>query len=216
MRYLAIILLIIAFSNCRKGTGPGSGPLNPKYKDTLKFEILGLHDTIAEQVDTIDFPVNVKYLAGDKDYVSLSVSNLQFTMTAALIPQIDTPDFFSVVRIVMNNADTGTYNIKVTGSSSLKDKNYNISIHVVPNPVNPAAILTGKYLESGSCSLSGNVNDTVTVTTVGPGFNKINLRGLWSGGTNYNVIANVDPVNQTINIPGQMVIQSFSREAVLT
>ena len=217
MRNLLLLLACLALFSCKKGKNSNTGPINPIYGDTLKFDILGLQDTTMEQTDTLEYNVQVQYIEGAKDIVTLAVSDFPASMTAGFYPQIDTPTFFSVIRIRTNHTDTGTYTIKATAAGLRYSKDYYIKIRVVAPPVNPASILAGAYLESGLCGQTGTVSDTVKITTVSPYYNKIQLQGLKTGTSSINVIADIDPSNNTLLIPYQSVSgQTFSGSGTYT
>lgn len=203
MKNTLVVVMCVALFGCTKGKNNNSGQPNPIY-DTVRFEILGLEEKVMTQTDSLEFNVQVKHIGGTKDMVTLAVSDLPKTMTAGFYPQIDTPTFFSVIRFVTNGTDTGLHNIKVTAAGIRFSKDYVLPIRVIPQPVNPAAALAGAYTETGSCTIKGAVNnDEVTVSVVPPSFNKILISGIWNNASTAKVIADIDPVNKTIQIPFQ-------------
>jgi hypothetical protein len=198
-RIIYLLLTPLVIFSCKKDNN--SGPQKP-----FDFTVSGFPDTaVAEQIDTLDIPFSVDLLSGSKERVVLMVSNLPVSMTAGFAADIDTPTFATHLRLITHSTDTGIYSIRLTASSSKIDKHFDLQVHVVPNPVNPATPLVGNYQESGPCTLSGNIHDTVTVATITNSFNKVQLTGLWTGNTATKVDADVDPVQQTISIPSQIV-----------
>lgn len=201
--FLGAVACLLLFS-CKKGNNDNNGPLNPIYVDTLKFEVLGLEEQSMLQTDTVEVPVEVRYLEGEKDEVTLAVAGLPFTMTAGFYPQLDTPSFFSVIRFVAHDVDTGLYHIKVTAAGHKYARDYYLPIRVLPYPVNPALALVGTYTESGPCTTSGTISHNLSISVVDPYFNKITIRGLWNGSSTINVVADIDPSSNTIVIPSQV------------
>jgi hypothetical protein len=189
---------LLIFS-CKKDTG--SAP-----QTALDFSISGVPSSVViEQTDTLDIPFTVKYLSGKKERAVLMVTHLPVSMTAGFAADIDTPTFATNLRLITHGTDTGTYTIHLTASSTAREKSLDLQIKVVPNPVNPSLVLVGNYRESGPCTASGNINDTVKVSTITTSFNKIQLTGLWTGNTITKINADVDAVQQTISIPAQIV-----------
>jgi hypothetical protein len=198
-RIFYLLLMPLLFLACKKekSTAP---------ETALDFSISGLPDTVViEQTDTLDIPFSIKYLSGRKERVVLMLTNLPASMTAGFAADINTPTFATSLRLVTHGTDTDTYTIHLTGESADLEKTADLQIKVVPNPVNPSSVLVGTYLESGPCTASGNISDTVTVTTITNSFNKIQLRGLWTGNTITKINADVDPVQHTVSIPTQVV-----------
>jgi hypothetical protein len=204
MRYLVILLSAATLVGCSKGKGPGDGPQNPIYNEPLKFEILGLQDTTMEQTDTLNFNTLVQYVSGTKENVALAVANLPVTMTAGFYPDIDTPDFASVIRLITHSTDTGTYNIKVIGSTTKSSKEYTVRVRVLPQTINPATALAGNYLVTGMCSSTGTLSHAAVVSAVSSPWNRIQIQGFWKPGIANTVFADIDPAAQTLTIPAQI------------
>jgi hypothetical protein len=158
-----------------------------------------------EQNDTFDLSVLVNYISGVKEDVALAVKDLPGSMTAGFYPPIDTPSYSSIIRLRTLNADTGTYNIRVIATSSKLTKEQNVKIRVVPQTINPAALLAGTYLETGMCSTSGSVSHTATISAYSSTWNKIKIEGFWHAGSANTVIADIDPGTHALIIPAQIV-----------
>jgi hypothetical protein len=79
----------------------------------------------------------------------------------------------------------------------------------VQNPYNDAIPLVGQYTENGNCTTSGTIDNQVAISLVQGVFNKVYIKGIWNGGNNFIVTANIDPSNQTIDIPQQSVAGQF-------
>ncbi|MBS1776262.1 MAG: hypothetical protein JSS64_08285 [Bacteroidetes bacterium] len=196
-QFIAPLILLIALSiGCKKGDFTQQGP--------MEFGFTGLPDTaVLKQVDTIYIPIQVHYVVGQKEKISLQISGLPTSAGAAFSKEVDTPSFNTTIRLVTNHTPLGMYKISVTASSSRNSMSGSFWILVKPNPVNPARVLTGSYTENGPCAVSGNMHNSVTISEALPAFNKIKIAGLWSGNPATTLDADVDPIAQTISIPEQ-------------
>ena len=203
MRILFLMLGCVLFYSCDKKSFTPNTP--------MEYEVKGLPDTATfEQNDTLELQLSVNYISGTKESVILQISGLPTTIGANLSNSIDTPAFQSSLRFVSKNAATGFYNITITASDRKNTKTYKTLLHILPDPINPAAILVGNYNETGPC-ISGNVNNTVYITEQLPEFNKIRISGLWNGIPSTVLIADIDPSTQTLSIAPQTVNSAVFR-----
>src|SRR5690606_19394604 len=86
-------------------------------RDDMKFEISGLPDSATiEQRDTLEIPVTIAYISGNKERVTLQIGGLPVSLGAAFSADIDIPEFSTILRLVSSHADTGMYHIVVTAS----------------------------------------------------------------------------------------------------
>lgn len=197
MKKLLLLLLLFVAYGCKKDS-------SNQPKGQLEFDLVGLRDIVIEQSDTLEIPFEVKYLKGVNSTVTV-VPISQFNKMSVLISNMQgVPSFNSVLRLVSFGQDTGEYVLTVrtswTDLSNPPTKDYSISLKVVPNPVNPALAILGNYVETGSCSGAGSISHSVVVSEVKPFFNRINIKGLYAGGSFYNIKADIDPANQTLVI----------------
>jgi len=196
-RFLPLLLCIACFS-CKKD--------GPSQRQSMQFTIDGLPDTVTiGQTDTTEIPMVVNYVSGNAERISLQISGLPTLVGAAFATSIDIPTFTSSLRLLSNHASAGIYDIAVTGSFADKTVTENFRLKVVPDPVNPAYALTGTYNETGPCTITGALNNTVTVAEDLPMFNKITLTRLWNNNFTTAVHADIDPQTHTITIPPQTI-----------
>lgn len=210
MRIFLIITLSVLIFGCSKNEAP--------VRDNMKFEIVGLPDSATvEQRDTLEIPVTIAYISGNKEQVTLQISGLPASLGAGFSADIDTPEFSSILRLVSNNADTGIYNIVVTASDRWSTATDSFKLHVVPNPVSPAAQLAGNYTESGPCTESGTLNHSVIIEEELSAPNTIKIIRLWNNNPNTILWADINPDSSTLVIAPQTVNGgTFSGEGSFT
>lgn len=158
------------------------------------------------QTDTVIIPITVNLESGAAQMMSLGVMNAPTGLSVMVDPQVDTPGYDAELRLIGDMAEVGNHTIQLRATALTFEKDYYFEVKVIPNLVNPALALVGEYTETGNCSASGAVNnEKVEVSAVSTVFNRINIKGIWKGGTFYTLTANINPDNQTIQIPSQTV-----------
>lgn len=135
---IATILFVVSFSfhSC-------------KEEDTLggmEFKFTGLKDTINYLGSTVERPVTIYYLGGEREIVSLSVSGLPSGTSISFTPSTLESGQSATQKITSTaTADTGNYVITVTGtteSGSAISRTFNL--HVArPENTPPTITLTG-------------------------------------------------------------------------
>lgn len=203
--YLLCLGCAVLFTQCKKDGVPQSDKgQNPIYNIPIEVAIEGLQDITMQQSDTADLLLLVKYISGTKEKVSVAVTGgVEEGITVGFFPQIDTPDYHTVFRVITTAADTGVHTLTFTAAAEKSSKDYSLQLTVTPSPVNHAQLLAGSYVEEGTCSGKGSVSNPVTVTGVSGSGIRINLMGLWIGNNHYEADAILDPANQTLMIPQQ-------------
>lgn len=187
-------------ASCEKGYLQG----NNTNQGAMDFELIGVHDVTLHQHDSTEISVELKYLNGNRDDAGLSVNNLIPGYVLLFTPQLDTPSFFSTLKIKTNTLDTGTKSFQILATGSKKTKAYNINVHVIVDSLNPALAFVGSLLENGICSNNSPNNNLVLGYIPTGSFAKIHLTGMWLGGNFYEVDAYFNGLNQSISIPAQM------------
>ena len=162
--FLFFTFLVFCFS-CKKGSTPSGGNPNPHNLDPINFELTGIQDVEMLQHDTVEMLVEMKRLSGNPENVSIGVNDLVNNYVISFTPSIDTPDYFSTMRIITQGADTGVTTFHIVATGTKLTKTYNLNIHVTPDPVNPALVFPGNYMEVGAC-INDTPNHMVVVTTV--------------------------------------------------
>ncbi len=195
----AILLLIFS---CNKPDNSNHATLQPD-KDTLRFEVLNFGDFSMKQTDTLPLLLSVHYVGGKKEAVALSLSGFPSGVVFSIIPQIDTPDFNTVITFFAQHAKAGDYPLTLLASTSRFSKAYSAVMHLDSIPANPAAALVGNYNETGNCS-SGSKNHPVRISLEASGlYNKIVIEKFWSPSGIYTINADLSPVAKTLSIPAQ-------------
>lgn len=200
-RHFPFIALAL-FLTCCKGSTPSGGDPNPNNTTPINFELAGIQDVQMLQTDTVEMVVELQKLTGSPENVSLGVNNLVNNYVVSFTPSIDTPSYFSTMRIITQGADTGWKTFQVVATGTKLSKPYNLNIHVSPDPSNPALAFPGTYKEEGLC-INDTPNHFVTVAVVPGEPGKIKITGLWVGGNTYTVKATLDETNHTVTIPTQ-------------
>lgn len=205
-KYFFYILLPFAFAACKKGNYTPNGSPNPKYNVPIQTNVTGIKDISMKQSDAVEMPIKIDYVSGTKEPVSITITNLPDSVFVSIIPQLDTPNYSSVVRFVSMKADTGTTTVTLStaASKAASTKQYNFQLTILPNPVNHALSLVGNYNAGGACVITGAINNTVSISAV-PGYiNRIKVEKIWTGTSNgYYFYADLNPTNKTISIPSQ-------------
>lgn len=199
---LCLGFCMLVLMACNKSDVKNDNP-NPIYNTPIAVTLDGLHDITIEQTDTVELPIQVSYVSGTKVKVSLAAINLPAGVNISIDPQIDTPSYNTLLRIVTNNADTVTKLITIVAASIDTSIDFPVVLKIVEPPVNAALELVGSYNETGNCTVSGSVNHSATVAVVAGYYNKIKIQGIWTSGNAYSVIANINPANHTVSVPAQ-------------
>lgn len=199
MKFLAWLLPVLFLFSCSKES-------NTPQK-AFSYSLSGLPDStlMMLQSDTLEIPLSLVYIEGKKEKLSLMVGGLPVSMTASLSKEIDTPSFISVLRLVTHQTDTGLYDFKITVSDPKETRDFPLKLKVGPSPVNPALDLEGNYKETGPCSISGPLNNTVTIAADLPLFNRITIKGLWNNNNSTVVNAEINPQNASVIFPAQTI-----------
>lgn len=200
MKKLSIVVLLFSLISCSKN----DGPVEPPNTNTgpLVFEITGLADTTMMQIDTLEFPISVNYVSGKKELIGLGVMHMPDSMTVIVEPQIDTPSYDGLLRIITKGASPGTHVIQLRASGATVEKDFYMQLNVRPDPANAAIPLAGIWNEAGNCSTSGSKDHEVEISPVATAINKIAIKGIWNG-ENYRIVANLDPDLKAVTIPSQ-------------
>lgn len=204
--YLWICLLAAGLiAGCKKGAPPPSdGNYNPIYNIPIRFAVDGLQDIRLMQKDTADLLLHVKYISGTKQKVSVGVTGgMPSNVVVGFFPQIDTPDYYTVFRVITQNADTGTSVVTFEAVADTITESYSFKLQVLPSPADDAPALTGSYTETGSCNVRGTVTNQVYVSTVPGTINQVYIEGLWLDNSHFQVLGHLDPSGKTITIPSQ-------------
>lgn len=201
MKHYFFLLSIIILASCGKGTLSDNS--NPNLGN-LDYELTGVHDVTLHQHDSTEMTVEMKYLSGNKDIVGLSANNLVQGYVLAFSPQLDTPSFFSTLKIKTATIDTGVKTFQILATGSKKTKAYNINIHVIADTLNPALAFAGSLFETGTCTNNSPNNSLVTGYVPVGSIGKLHLTGLWLGGNAYEVDLYFNGANQSISLPTQV------------
>ncbi len=206
MKAIISCLLITIFicSSCNKESTPKGAP-NPKYNVPIDTKIEGLHDITMQQNSTYDLPIAVKYLSGTKELVSIALTDLPNNVFVSITPQIDTPNYSSIIKFNVQNADTGTTTVTLmtAASKEASARSYTFNLTITPEPVNYAPDLAGLYTHAGTCDNVGTVNNQAIVSTDPNVINRIRIERVWTGSTTYFFYADINAATHTINIPAQ-------------
>jgi hypothetical protein len=199
MKYLSIISLCLLFVSCDRGklTNPNNnnGPLD--------YTLTGVHDVAVYQHDSIAMNVQLNYISGAKDIVGLTVSNLVPNYTLNFSPQLDTPTYASLLKIMTDGADTGIHSFQVLATGGGKTKSYNINVLVMKDTLNPAQHFVGNLYETGACTNSNPTNNLVTAYVPTHSAAKLHLTGIWLGGNTYELDMYFNSFFHTVSIPAQ-------------
>lgn len=198
---LVIILLVTGFISCQKGEFYGTP--NPIYNETIQVDLEGPDTVTINKLETVEIPYTLKYVAGTRVPVSVTVSGMPAHLVASFQTQIDSPTYNTVLKFIATNADTGLYQLTVTTASIDTTQTFPISLHIIPPPVNDAPSLVGNYVEQGPCTVSGNLSNSANISTVTSAINIIKILGIWGGGVQYFLTANIDPATKLLTIPTQ-------------
>jgi len=202
MKHQILIFASIVLLAACKGSKPSDGPANPNNNIPINFELTGLHDVEMLQTDTLEMLVDLNYLSGTKEKVSLGVNNLVDKFVISFTPAIDTPSYTANLRIITQGADTGNRTFQILATGTKLTKPYNLTIKVKPDPINPAAAFAGPYMESGSCT-NDNPTGPATISVDPNVTGRIRIQGIYASNNAYTVFADLDEANGTVNIPLQ-------------
>lgn len=204
--YISSLLLLVLLSfSCKKNTLPLT-PIHSDDTSDFTYDISGLRDTSLERTDEVRFVIFVERKTGKADNVVLSANDVPDGMTVSFDPiSADTASFYTTVVVRTERAKVGEYKINIKGASPRAGiKLRYITIKVLPYS-NNATGLKGYFTENGNCSQKGTVNNEVSVEIDETGVNKIIIKGLLSGVWSNDVKANIDPSNNTLDIPAQVI-----------
>ena len=114
-------------------------------------------------------PLEVKFVEGTQEPVSLSISGLPAGVTSTFTPGSGTPTFSSILTLAATNAVKGTYPIKIKGTSNTLSKEYSFNLVVTQSC---AEQRVGMYSSTSSCDTG--IADLQVVAVTGFG-NKIDI-----------------------------------------
>lgn len=200
-KFLLVIMAFASLASCKKGESTGTQ--NPIYNETIQVALDGPSSVTINQIETVEIPYTLRYVAGTRVPVSITIAGMPTHLVASFQTPIDSPTYHSALRFVATNADTGLYQLTVTTASIDTTQTFPISLHIIPPPVNDAPALAGNYIEQGPCSVSGNLNNSANIAIVSGQINTIKITGIWGGGVQYVVTATLDPATNTLTIPSQ-------------
>ena len=201
MKHYFLLLSLIILASCGKGT---LGDNNNPNLGNLDFELTGVQDVTLHQHDSTEMTVEMKYLSGNKDIVGLSINNLVPGYMLSFTPQLDTPSFFSTLKIKTATIDTGVKSFQILATGNKKTKAYNINIHVIADTLNPALAFAGNLFENGTCTNNSPNNNLVSGYVPVGTFGKLHVTGLWIGGNVYEVDLYFNAANQSVSMPAQV------------
>lgn len=203
---LYIAIATVFLGSCNKGSDIKKGSPNPRDNVAIDTKVEGLKDVVMKQTDVYEMPIVVKYISGTKEKVSIALVDMPEHVFVSITPQIDTPNYSSILKFNAMSADTGTTKITLITAAS-KDsstRTYSFNLTITPSPVNYALDLAGTYIHSGTCENVGAVNNTAYITADPNVINRIKIEKIWTGTSNsYYLYADINSVNHTINIPAQ-------------
>lgn len=203
--YYLIPLLALCMINCNKPSDPPIPDYGPDYGD-LKYTIEGVKDVSMERIGETNMSLHVKRSSGKLEDVLLTVRNLPQGATASFQPVFTGyPSFSTVLTIKANRVKAGDYDLIVRGSSTTSGfTDYNLKLTILPYS-NAAVGLVGGFREQGVCTQGGNVGHEVDVVAVDGIPNRVNIKGFWSGVWSNIIYANLNPTNNTLTIPAQIM-----------
>jgi len=198
---LVTTLSLVVISACNKTPSDPTPGNNTGYGD-LKYTITGLSDMKMERNGSVSQTINVNYVSGKLEDVLLSCQGLPKGATAKFSPiSIGSPSFTTIFTITCNHAPVGVYPITVRGGSTSSGfTDYKITLTVLPY-ANAADGLVGFFVEKSQCSQSGSMGDTCKVEKDSTINNRIYIKGFWSGVWSNKVSADMNPTDNTLNIP---------------
>lgn len=196
------VVFVLLFNACGKDK---INPGNHTSNDTMRFAVSGFDNATMQQNDTLELPISIEYISGDKRNVSLTISVIPEGMALKFEPQIDTPTYTSTISFIAHGVQTGTYNVTLTASSAEVVKTYNMTLQVDTSLPNPVLALAGNYLEGGPCSSSGQKSNNARVSIDNNNINKILIENFWTGSGAMDAVATVDPSTQSLVIDPQQV-----------
>lgn len=201
--YLAVISVFLI--SCNKGSDEKKGSPNPRNNIVINTKVEGLQDVVMQQTDQFEMPIAVKYISGTKENVSIALVGMPENVFVSITPQIDTPNYTSILKFNAMNADTGTTEITVITAAS-KDssmRTYSFNLTITPSPINYALDFEGTYSHTGMCENVGAVSNSAYISADPNKINRIKIEKVWTGNYTYFLYADIDPVNHTLTLPAQ-------------
>lgn len=191
----------VLFTSCRRDDD-SYVPDEPKPKTPFSFTVQGSHDTTLEQTGEASVMLRVKYVAGEREIVTLSPELLPAgVITTFDAASADEPPFNTYVKLHAYKAPPGIYPVKIRASSLTgTDTVVGFNLEIKPYS-NPAYEITGEYIEKGDCT-TGKVDHLTTITVKGQ--NEVEIYGFYQ--TSYRINATINPAAKTITIPKQTVL----------
>ncbi len=204
--FLLSTALVISIFGCKK---------EDDQQGLMDFKFIGAHDTSLVRGTSVQRSLQLYYLGGQIESVAFSDSGLPNGVTATYDPATLTPDgYVSQTITATATSDTGTYTIKLTGTSEggkTYSRYYDLTITREPNAL-PVIILTGSgnlihtlnepYTEPGYQATDledGNITANVQVT----GSVDVNQTGLYQ--ITYSV---TDNAGQTVTLVRKVTVQN--------
>ena len=203
---LLLSLLCLTIFACKKDDpDPVSNPKpNNPTGDTISYYIDGVQDISLQRTDSVQMPVQLIYRSGPKEKVSMAIAGLPKNMTLGFTVLEDTPSYNSVITFIANKVVPGTYPLTLIGNSlSAGTRQYPFTL-VVTRYSNEARNMEGSYQELGNCAILGGRNNLISAEADAQVQHRILFKGLWSGAA-YEVYADLNPANQSLQIPQQLV-----------
>lgn len=195
----SLLFLTLALASCsRNDDGTDLKP------ETFTYTIDGVSDQTQKQYGSVNIPLSVRRLSGTAERVSLIVAGAPSDVTTNISPDSDTPSFTASMNInVGSNTKTGTYPMKVTGTSKsgiVIEKAFNLTVL----DWNCARSFDNIRMNgSTTCSAipGGNFQSLVTAD---PRTARITISNFCNLGNTVNVECNLNCDGNTISIPTWM------------
>ena len=200
MRKISVCILsgLLIFSSCKKDD---SKDTTPAADDSFKYIINYVSDMSYYNNGTVGnafMPLQVMYVQGTQEKVSLSLSGLPAGATGDFSTAAGIPTFNSQVNLYFDaGVKSGTYPVRITSTSaSTGTKNYDFNLKVT-NANDCVAGLLGNYSVHDSCS-----NNYTSVISSAPSYpNEIYISN-FDNISGFNVTGTVSCQNNYISIYG--------------
>ena len=200
--FLICLMSLIIFS-CKKDK-PGinnsqNNNQNNNQTNAAFFTINGISDITMENYGgSKTLALEIKHMTDTQETVTLSASGLPGNLRDSFSTVSGIPTFYSTLTFTASGGATGTYPVKITGTTtSGGSKSYDFNVHVnMAEECSPA--VTGTRTCKEDC---GGGNYTVDINKVSSQDNTIMIFPLGQG--DVGVTANLNCAAGTVEIPSQ-------------
>jgi hypothetical protein len=195
-RFLMLVCLLpFLFTACNKSDAPSGG------SGAMTFEVNNITDVPLQPLSSYNLAIEVKYISGTAEAVTITTSNLPTGVKAIASPASGTPTYNSTITFTADNtAPQGTYTIKIkaTTASGISQQ-YDCNLNISP-ATDCSTQLLGVYNSKENCGGAPfQVTVGATATT-----NRVNFSNFHNSFTS-PVYGDINCNNHTINIPSQFV-----------